>query len=584
MLYLAEVQKQKGGLLSGGGKSELKLIACQRNDQNWSPVPDEMIAADDAGKLNDGALVLVELSPNRQVQRIQDAGRPLVNILQNFSRQVEKFKLKEEEIDQWKQSLKLQIEELNRREMEMESRWDEVQKLEHDSRRIDTQQQLVNTSRTEIDRLRLEVERNRQELESAWEHLRVEQRCLEEIRLNVQHSQSIDEGRNQALSDLLNRLSSQTAPIDMVKESLNYAFEFAEKQQDALNLHWRKLEIQRHWANQQQKEGDELVQTLFGRQNELQQEQDSLAQQITQVQLKITTVSSKQELTAIVKQHLETEEEFSEKLHILATKTDAEVPKPEIDVAALQQMPLKELEKMVQNWQEKLDRDSDFVQEQEQELKYKQELIEELQQKIIHSAEKERENLELELADEQDLYQMLNESLVGQRRNLIGQQKTLQQNQVVLWQRQGISVDIKGESSDLEAMVLQLEAQKQQKSAQIEKLESDIAQMITTIETDQGTIDHQTQEVEAKRQEVRSLEEQLLNLRTATAECWGRVNLYQEALQPIQDALDGLRYQLQKIAESLTQIQAIGDSHRQIVTDLRQVIESFMNLPEALVS
>ena len=381
MLYLAEVQKQKGGLLSGGGKSELKLIACQRNDQNWSPVPDEMIAADDAGKLNDGALVLVELSPNRQVQRIQDAGRPLVNILQNFSRQVEKFKLKEEEIDQWKQSLKLQIEELNRREMEMESRWDEVQKLEHDSRRIDTQQQLVNTSRTEIDRLRLEVERNRQELESAWEHLRVEQRCLEEIRLNVQHSQSIDEGRNQALSDLLNRLSSQTAPIDMVKESLNYAFEFAEKQQDALNLHWQKLEIQRHWANQQQNEGDELVQTLFGRQNELQQEQDSLAQQITQVQLKITTVSSKQELTAIVKQHLETEEEFSEKLHILATKTDAEVPKPEIDVAALQQMPLKELEKMVQNWQEKLDRDSDFVQEQEQELKYKQELIEELQQK-----------------------------------------------------------------------------------------------------------------------------------------------------------------------------------------------------------
>ena len=408
MLYLAEVQKQKGGLLSGGGKSELKLIACQRNDQNWSPVPDEMIAADDAGKLNDGALVLVELSPNRQVQRIQDAGRPLVNILQNFSRQVEKFKLKEEEIDQWKQSLKLQIEELNRREMEMESRWDEVQKLEHDSRRIDTQQQLVNTSRTEIDRLRLEVERNRQELESAWEHLRVEQRCLEEIRLNVQQSQSVNEERNQALSNLLNRLSGQTAPIDTVKESLNYALEFAQKQQDALNLHWQKLDIQRHWVNQQQKEGDELVQTLFGRQNELQQAQDSLAQQTTQVQLKITIVNSNQEWTAILKQQLETEEEFYQKLHILATKTDAEVPKPEINVAALQQMPLKELEKMVQNWQEKLDRDSDFVQEQEQELKYKQELIEELQQKIIHSVEKERENLELELADEQDLYQMLN--------------------------------------------------------------------------------------------------------------------------------------------------------------------------------
>ncbi|MBD0385900.1 MAG: hypothetical protein ICV54_05030, partial [Nostoc sp. C3-bin3] len=105
MLYLAEVQKQKGGLLSGGAKTELKLLACQRTDQNWNTVSEEVIAAEDASKLNDGALVLVELNPNRQVQRIQEAGRPLVNILQNFSRQLEKFKLKEDEIDQWKQSL-----------------------------------------------------------------------------------------------------------------------------------------------------------------------------------------------------------------------------------------------------------------------------------------------------------------------------------------------------------------------------------------------------------------------------------------------------------------------------------------------
>jgi chromosome segregation ATPase len=584
VLYLAEVQKQKGSLLGGAGKSELKLIACQRNDQNWSPVPDEMIAADEASKLNDGALVLVELSPNRQVQRIQDAGRPLVNILQNFSRQVEKFKLKEEEIDQWKQSLNLQIQELNRREMEMESRWDEVQKLEHDSKRIDTQQNLINTSRAEVERLRAEVERNRQNLEGAWEHLRVEQRCLEEIRLNLQQSQSVDEKRNQALNDLLNRLSGQTNPIETVKESLNYAFEFAEKQQDALNLHWQKLEIQRHLANQQQRERDELLEGFYVRQNELQQAQDSLAQQITQGQLKITIVDSKQELTAILKQDLETEEELHQKLHTLATKTDAEISKPEIDVTALQQMPLKELEKMVQDWQEKLDRDSNFVQEQEQELKYKQEFIEELQQKILDSSGEERVNLESELGDEQDLYQMLNESLVGQRRNLIGQQKTLQQNQIVLWQRQGISVDIKGESSDLETIILQLEAQKQQKSAQIQKLESDIAQMLTAIEADQGAIDLQTQEVEAKHQEVKSLEEQLLNLRTATAECWGRVNLYQEALQPIQDALDRLRHQLQKIAESLNQVQAVGDSQLQVITDLGQLIESFMNLPEVLAS
>ena len=577
MLYLAEVQKQKSGLL-GSGKSELKLIACQRNDQNWSPIPDEMIIADQASKLNDRALVLVELSPNRQVQRIQDAGRPLVNILQNFSQQVQKFKLKEEEIDQWKQSLMIQAQELNRRETEMEFYWEQVQRLEHDSKRIDTQKHLFDTSRTEIDRLRTEVESNHRDLEGAWEHLRFEQSRLEEISLNYQQSKSVDEERNRVLSDLLDRLSSQTTPIDTVKESLNYAFEFADQQQDALNLHWQKLEIQRHSANQQQKEGEELMQKLFGCQNELQKVQNSLAQQITQVQLKTTIVNSKQELTTILKQHLGTEEEFYQKLHYLAANTETEVPKWGIDVAALQKMPLKELAQMVQNWQEKLDRDSDFVQEQEQELQYKQKFIEELQQKIVHSAGEERVNLELELADERDLCQMLNESLVGQRRNLIGQQKTLQQKQVVLWQRQGIAVVREGESSNLESMVLQLEAQKQQKSTQIQKLEGDMVQMLTTIAADQETIDHQTQEVEAKRQEVNSLEEQLLNLRTATAECWGRVNLYQEALQPIQDALDGLRDQLQNISESLTQVQASGNSQFLIVTQMRQTLQSFMSL------
>ena len=583
MLYLAEVQKQKGGLLSGGGKSELKLLACQRNDQNWSPVPEDMIVAEEANKLSDGALVLVELSPNRQVQRIQDAGRPLVNILQNFSRQVEKFKLKEDEIDQWKQSLMIQVQELNRREMEMESRWEQVEQLENDFKRLDTQQQVVNTSREEVDRLRSEVERNRQELAGAWEHLRGEQRRFEELKLNSQQSQSVDEERNRGLSDLLNRLSSETIPMETVRESLNCAFEFVEKQQDTLNLYWQKLEIQRHTANQQQKEGEELLQTLGDRQNELQQVQNSLAQQITQVQLKTATVKSKEELTAILKHYLGTEEELYQKLHTLAANKDSEVPKPEINVEALQQMPLEELEKMVQNWQDKLDRDSSFVQEQEQELKYKQELIEELQQKIAHSSGEERTNLESELTDEQDLYQMLNESLVGQRRNLIGQQKTLQQNQVVLWQRQGISVDLETESTNLESMILQIEAQKQQTSEELQKLNGDIAEILTAIAADQGTIDHQTQEVEAKRQEVNDLEEQLLNLRTETAECWGRINLYQEALQPIQDALDGLRDQLQKVSESLTQVQATSGHQFQIITEIRQTLQGLMNLPEVLI-
>jgi hypothetical protein len=340
------------------------------------------------------------------------------------------------------------------------------------------------------------------------------------------------------------------------------------------------LEVQRHSANQQEKEGEELVQILFSNKQQLQQAQDYLAQQLTQMQLKTAVVNSKRELATILKWHLGSEEELSQKLRILVVNTDVKVSKPEIDVTALEQMPMKELERMIQDWQDKLERDSGFVQEQEQELKYKQELIEEIQQKIVYSSEEERVNLELELADEQDLYQMLNKSLVGQRCNLIGQQKTLQQNQVVLWQRQGILLDTKGEPSDFESIISELETQKQQKSAEIEGLEIYIAQTLTAMETDQELINHETQEVEEKRRKVNSLEEQFLNLRMASAEYMGRVSLYQEALQPIQDALDRLREQLDMIAVSLTQLQEFDDSRMQVVAELRQVIGSFMNLSE----
>ena len=265
MLYLAEVQKQKGGLLSGGAKTELKLLACQRTDQNWSTVSEEVIAAEDASKLNDGALVLVELNPNRQVQRIQEAGRPLVNILQNFSRQLEKFKLKEDEIDQWKQSLTFQAQELNRREMDMEVRSEQLQQLEDELQQLEEQKQKVDTSRKEIERLQTEVERNRQELEGAWEHLHGEQRRLEERQADFQQGTVLDEEQSRVMSELLDRLSSRAAPTETVREHLHLAFELVQKQQATLTPHWQKLEEQKTAIAQQQEEVERLSQTFSDR-------------------------------------------------------------------------------------------------------------------------------------------------------------------------------------------------------------------------------------------------------------------------------------------------------------------------------
>ncbi|MEH2067071.1 MAG: pilus motility taxis protein HmpF [Nostoc sp.] len=586
MLYLAEVQKQKGGLLSGGGKTELKLLACQRTDQNWSTVSEEVIAGEDASKLNDGALVLAELNPNRQVQRIQEAGRPLVNILQNFSRQLEKFKLKEDEIDQWKESLTFQAQELNRREMEMEARLEQLQNMEDELQQLEQQKQEVDTSCREIERLQTEIERNRQELEGAWEHLRGEQRRLEERQADLQQGTVLDEEQSRAMSELLDRLSSRIPTTETVTQHLQLAFELVEKQQAILTPHWEQLQQQKTAIAQQQEEVERLSQIFSDRQNASQLGQNSLVQQTAQLQVNTAELNSKQEYIQILKEQLSNQEDLYQQIHTLAATSGDVVLGRQVDVEALQKMPLEELQKIVQDLEHKLEIDASFVHDQEQELKYKQEAIEELQNKINQASDHEQINLQMELTDENDLYQMLNSSLVGQRRNMLQHQKFLKQHQNVLLRRQGHTVaeEKEGNQINLEPILLQIETQRQQYSQEIQKLEREIEQIRAGIDLAQGIIDNQTHDLDQKHQELKAIEENLLSLRTATAQCCGRVNLYEEALQPIQDSLDGLRQKLQEIGESLDRFQETGAHQLQTIAQIRQTLQSFISLPELLAS
>ncbi|MCX7593577.1 MAG: pilus motility taxis protein HmpF [Fischerella sp.] len=581
MLYLAEVQKQKGSLLGGGGKTELKLLACQRTDQSWSTVSEEVIAAEEASKLNDGVLILVELNPQRQVQRIQEAGRPLVNILQNFSRQLEKFKVKEEEIDQWKESLTFQAQELNRREMEMETRWEQLQQMEDEFQRLEAEKQEIETSRADIEKLQQEIERNRQELEKAWEHLRGEQLRLEEFQAQLQQGTIIDEEQTRVLKDLLDRLSSSVAPTETVRENLHLAFEMVEKQQAVLNPHWQQLEQQTTAVGERQAQVDRLLQVFLEQQNEWQQAQNSLEQQTADVKANTATLNSKQEYARMLKQQLQYQDHLYQQLQSLAANS-GDVTSPEVDIDTLEKMPLEELQKIVQDLQEKLDIDSTFVKEQEQELKDKQQTIEELQQKINQASIDEQSALEAELIDEKDHYQMLNETLVGQRRHLLERQALLRQHQTVLRRRQGQTlVNVQeDEKLDLSPILAQIEKQRQQYLEALQNLEQEIEQLQTSIEKMLLTIEQQTGEQVMKRQELQTMEQNLLSLRIAIAECSGQVNLYQQALQPIQDSLDGLRQKLQGIDASLAQVQQTGDEQLQAITQMRQVILSMISQPE----
>lgn len=574
MLYLAEVQKKSGFI--GGAKAELKLLACQRTEQQWTAISgDEVLPSDEANNYNAGSLVLVDIAGNRQIQRVQEAGRPLVSILQNFSRMQEKFKTQEEEIEQWKQSLTYQSQELNRREMDMEARREQLQQMEEDFEKFDAQRQELETLRDEIEQQKDAYERNRQELEGAWEHLRGEMRRFEEQQSSAAPGGSLDEEKARSLQDSLNRLSSTLTATNLLREQVDAAFAVFHHQQERLGHHWQTFEQMRSQAQHQQGEAEQFAQQLHERWQAWHETQNTLEQARSELKAQQATLAAKQDYAQLLATHLQTSEDMHQQLFRLAETSDSVNVGTQIDVDALEKLPLDELQQLVQEMEAELVKLSGFVQSQEEELTAKQHEIEELRTRIQAANEYDRLNLENELADEQDGYQMLNETLVGQRRNLQLRKSILNQHQGILCRRQGLPTpEGTTVSIDLSPLTMLVETQRQQQTEELQKLEAQIQQMQAAIQQAEQLITNQAADQENRRSELKQAEFELTNRRTAAAEIQGRVALYQEVLQPVQDGADGVRQQLEAIVGTAGQVQEGGEVQRQTIAEIQQLLYS----------
>lgn len=129
MLHLAQVQNQ--GL---SGEPVLRLVARQESGYTWALVNEtEVIPATDASSWNDGFLVLVELSPTREVLRIENATDWVLDVVNNFLSigvTPDFLQQEKERIEQGLQSVTLEKQELARRSIELEARREEIQQLE----------------------------------------------------------------------------------------------------------------------------------------------------------------------------------------------------------------------------------------------------------------------------------------------------------------------------------------------------------------------------------------------------------------------------------------------------------------------
>ena len=177
MLYLAQVQKK--GLL---GKAGLQLLARQKAENAWAVLPEEeVILSGEANSFSEGTFVLVELSAGRQVLTINDAKEWLLGLVQNFlvNGITPAFLQQEtERAEQWRQSLTLQSQELDRRALELEARKEQIQEMEEKLKR---ERQSLTLQSQEFDRRALELEARKEQIQEMEEKLKRDKKAIDAL-------------------------------------------------------------------------------------------------------------------------------------------------------------------------------------------------------------------------------------------------------------------------------------------------------------------------------------------------------------------------------------------------------------------
>ncbi|MBD2110980.1 MULTISPECIES: pilus motility taxis protein HmpF [Cyanophyceae] len=574
MLYLAEVQKKTGFI--GSGKPEFKLLACQRSENSWSAVTgDETLVAPDDASYNAGALVMVEVSNNRQIQRHYEAGRSLTTILQNFSNLSKKSKTQEEEIEQWKQSLTFQSQELNRRELELETRQEQVEQAEADLEQLDAQRQELDQLRQSLEQQQEELTRKNQDLEGAWAHLNGEMRRLEEQRAEGSTAAGLDPEQVANLQGALNRLTEAVMPVEALRDPLTHATDGLNYHQGLLGDYRQALEDQRPGLEQRQQELDQQASQLNQRWADWRQAEAALMAKREELKLRQQMVKTQQEQIQTLTDTLQAQANLHQKIYDLLNTTDKVRLSKKVDVAALEAMDLDHLQTMVGDLEKDLEKMSRFVSDQEEELTLEQQAIDEIQLKIEQASEFERLQLETEIEEEQDRYQMLNETLVGQRRNLLEREEVLSQHQAVLRRRQGLTVEETQVSAvDLEPLLNTIDVQRQHTTDTIQALETEVKKLQDGISQLKKEIESAESALTTHRSEVEAFEADLRRQQQDLAGLMGKLAVCEELLNPAQESVNGLRQSLENLTGAVTKLQEVNDYQLQAIAELRQTVVS----------
>lgn len=580
MLYLAEVQKQSKGFM-GGSETKLQLLACQRNDQTWSAVPTkETISTEEVASFNDGALVMVNLTDNRQIQgKPEAAASQLARILQRFSSEVEKAKKEEEKIDIWRGSLEAQAQMLNERQDELDVRFEELEQKEVQFQQLEAKRREIEQLQAQAQKVKQEFEQKSKELEGAWEHLRGEQKRLSDKQEEFKTSGSaLDHDCSQKLQELMSRLTSSKMPKNGIGGQIEQTVETIESQRSLLNKGWEDLQGQISYCQNLEAELQKREAELKSRKQELKDSIFSIETAKTQLQIQEKLLNSKQDSIRLLNIELDAKEEIYEFLSQIASGEGDSAGDSKIDVTALENMPLSELQEIVDNLRGDLDRLVRFVNDQEEELTLQKQTIKELEEKINSVSDSERINLEAELYDEKEGYKMLDESIVGSRRNLLEKQNIFKQHFLILRRRQGI-VDLDStQAVNLDPVLDRLNESKNRTDEERAKLEAQVEQINQSIQQMQSIIHQQQSQQAQKEQQLRQEEDQLQQDYLALVKLQEQIRIYEEILNPVKDSLNTILEKIKEFKQIFGQMEQINNQQNDALTQMDDILKPILSI------
>jgi chromosome segregation ATPase len=545
VLYLAEVQKPKSGFnISGRTKAELKLLACQRSENNWSAIPgEELVAApEEANNYNPGVLVLVDMNANRQIQsQLREAGKHLVGILQNLSRQIEKYKKEADEIESWRQSLSLQSQQLQLRQEEIYGREEDLESTRAELDRLTQEAQALESTLGQHEQSRLE-------LAARWENLQQKEHLLEQQQQSM--GGVLSEQQITEIRAALHQLGHATSSLN--PQQLETTVTAIEVQQDLLDRHQAQLRQQQQSVVETKAELDRQQQDIERRKQQLQELQTSLEETQTAWEVQQHTLSMQQEYIQRLNVRLQLEQDNYQKIYLMSKGGGVDLGDDQkIDLNQLEAMPVGELQTLVASLQTEADRSVHFVHLEEEELQEKQLAIDELKAAILGANDFNKLKLEADLADEQDGYNMLDHTLDGQRQTMRERQTFLQIHNRVLRQRQGHPPEAADQSQvEWDSVLKLLDHQRQQQQSEIAQMETDIQNLRGTIEQTKAKIEQQVEAYLRDSKQVQELENQHQATKQISTELVAKIDLYQEMIQPLQDHINTFKQQLGGLADS----------------------------------